>query len=248
MSRWRWTFLACIVALDACALSKADRDAGDSVTRAAPGTSEKTDTAAASVASARPELWPAVYPHVYEGACEGESCVATFDGLACRDVRLRTSPHDTSGTALMVRKGDTVGVRQDLHLMAPGIVLIRADFTRDSAPDESDNQGPATDTLRFKAGDTLFLLAYEQLGHWLGAWHGRVVRVTEFWRGLDDGSVGSGWPRRDSAIGVALSHPRTVRWWRVTLRSNRVGWWRYADSDSLLSMHMIQQWGDKCSE
>src|SRR6185503_19276422 len=127
-------------------------------------------------------------PAITEAACEGEECQAEFAAVACRTVMLVVSPAKFEG-AIMLQRGDTVDVRSDLHLIKPGIVVLKRDHEQ---PDEW-NTGMGTaepPPLKFAAGDTLRLLNYIGEGFWKGQYKGREMEVLEFWGGPGQAELG----------------------------------------------------------
>lgn len=203
---------------------------------------------APQVGSSRPAEGPAppMMPMIFPRTCEGEDCQAEFSALACAAVELRSDAADTAPIVARVAKGDTVNVRtQDLHVLKPGRVVVRRDFTLDWA-DAGEGRYPATDTRRFAAGDTVYLLHYNALGSWTWWYRGEVQSGNEFWAGPRDESLGGVTGSRDSSIAVALSHPRRESWWRVEPQSGAGGWWRADTLYSLLSIPWMQHWATGC--
>jgi hypothetical protein len=127
---------------------------------------------------------------------------------------------------------DTVHVTQtDLHLEAPGLVVFRQAHVLEKE-DHDGEPRPAVDTLRFVAGDTLYLLHHIELGQWQAEFRGARHRITDgFWfadRALP-GHAGS--TARDSAIAIARSYPKTSAWWHVSLRDGSKGFWKFDYED-----------------
>lgn len=172
------------------------------------------------------------YPRMIANMCFGESCDTSFPAVACREVRLRTAPSDNAPLDVSVPLNDTVNVRQtDLHLEAPGVVVFRKAHV--IANDNGDDiKVPRRDTLRFAAGDTLFLLRYYELGTWQAAVRGRKYDISDgFWfAGEMPGRMGS-YSDTDSSVAIARSYPRVSEWWYVALRDGRRGFWKF-DADA----------------
>jgi hypothetical protein len=159
-------------------------------------------------------------PAVMEGACEGEGCEAEYEAMACRPVKLVASPTNAAAVAVL-REGDTVDVRMDLHLDKPGVVVLKRDI---EVPDEWNTEpGIAPPPLRFKAGDTLLLLNYIGEGFWKGLHGGRIMEVEEFWGGPGQAERGD----KDSAqAAVATGTAPVIRTWlRISRGDQVVGWW-----------------------
>lgn len=171
------------------------------------------------------------YPRVVANTCVGEACETGFPAIACREVRLRTAPSDSAPLGVTVPLNDTVSVTQtDLHLEAPGVVVIRGPHVADHV-DFNNERTPVTDTLRLVAGDTLYLIRYNSLGSWDVAVRGKTYTITDgFWFGRHIPDM-LGESSRDSSVAVARSTPRTVTWWHVSLGDGRRGFWRF-DLDS----------------
>jgi hypothetical protein len=193
--------------------------------------------------AARPSM-----PRVIERFCEGESCeVGGYAALACTVVGLRAAASDTAPVVARVERGDTVHVRaRDLHVLEPGLIVMRRDFTLDWEMDVESGRYPRTDTLRFAAGDTVYLLHYTELGDWVWWYRGREERGSEFWAGPQDEDLGAATHSRDSSTAVGLTHPVRADWWHVRPRSGKPGWWRADTLHSLMSIAMMQKWNDEC--
>ena len=168
------------------------------------------------------------FPRVVPNTCTGESCSTQFTAVACAEVRLRTAQSDTASLGPTVRLNDTVNVTQtDLHLEAPGVVVFRSAHVLEKEDHEGEPR-PAVDTLRFRAGDTLYLLHHIQLGQWQAVFRDTSRQITDgFWfadRTLPGvgGSIAS-----DSGIAIARSYPKTSTWWHVSLRDGSKGFWKF---------------------
>lgn len=165
--------------------------------------------------------------------CEGEECQAEFPAVACRTVMLVVSPAKFAG-AIMLQRGDTVDVRSDLHLIQPGIVVLKRDHEQ---PDEW-NTGMGTlgatqpPPLRFAAGDTLRLLNYIGEGVWKGQYKGLVMEVLEFWGGPGQAELGpSDAAQAAIAIGAA---PVIDAWLRISRGGREVGWWKKDTTNAIV--------------
>jgi hypothetical protein len=196
----------------------------------------------------QPPIMPAVFPGpvLFPRACEGEDCEVEFPAFACGAVQLRSAAADTAPIVARVARGDTVDVRsRDLHVLVPGRIVLRRNFALTDWKGE-EGRIPRQDTLRFAAGDTVYLLRYHELGAWTW-WHrGGLQDGDEFWAGPRDGELGGVMRKRDSSVAVGLSHPRSEDWWRVQLKSGQSGWWRADTLYSLLSIHWMRHWASGC--
>ena len=240
-------------ALSAAALAACERPQAAPLDTAAPAAAA-TATAApisgggstASATAVARGPGPLALPTVFPRTCEGEDCEVEFSAFACAGVELRSAAADTAPIVARISKGDTVNVRSiDLHLVEPGRVVLRRDFALDWV-DDGEVRRPATDTLRFAAGDTVYLLHYDALGSWTW-WHGgRVQSGNEFWAGPVNERLGGVTRSDDSSVAVGLSHPRRQYWWRVEQPSGTSGWWHADTLHSLLSISWMRRWESGC--
>jgi hypothetical protein len=189
-----------------------------------------------------------VFPIVLANACEGEDCETRFTALACGNAVLRAAPSKTSPIVARVAKGDTVEVRRtDLHVMRPGIVILKRAYVLDTdASDDPDRPRiPRADTLHFAAGDTLYLLRYLELGSWLW-WRGRTSSGSEFWSGPPGEGYGGATHNDDSSLAVARSQPKIDAWWSIEQRGGVTGWWLSDSRASIRSLPAMRHWGEQC--
>lgn len=160
--------------------------------------------------------------------CMGESCSSRFPAVACREVQLRTAASDTAALGATVAQNDTVDVTQsDLHLEAPGVIVFKKAWVYDKVDVDGEIM-PATDTLHFAEGDTLYLIRYLSLGGWTASVRGKPYEISDgFWFADDRAPGYLGSSRRDSSIAVARSYPKIATWWHVSLRDGRRGFWKF---------------------
>ena len=207
-----------------------------------------TDSAAVAGPVAAPLASTDSFPAIHEESCEGESCMARFPVRACRDVALLAQPLDGADVRLALRAGDSADVRTDVHLRRPGIVILRRDFVLSDDVEVTDPRysEPREDTIRFAAGDTLYLLQYGELGSWVAWFRGTRLYLMEFWGGEVQAERGP----RDSAqaeVAVGVRAPDIAYWWRVTLPDGRMGWWRNDESSALIPAGEYgAKWGWEC--
>ena len=190
-----------------------------------------------------------VFPIILASSCEGEDCETSFRGLACGDALLRASPSLNAPAVARILRGDTVNVRRtDLHVRRPGIVVLKRDHVVDSDV-PSDGVGeriPRRDTLRFAAGDTVYLLQYASLGSWKW-WHrGHTSFGDEFWAGPATGGLGGKTESGDSSIAVARSQPIIEGWWLIVRRNGDVGWWHRDSLETVRSIFQMEHWENYC--
>lgn len=170
---------------------------------------------------------------VREGSCPGEDCTYGYLVTACEDLQLLST--DSSGskpTGIVVHKGDTVTlVTGNLHLLQPGIVVMKRDHAITDVIDEgSDYKAPLPDTLRFFAGDTVYVLDYLELGDWNWWYRGKPGSGAEFWTGPLQRSFGPGDEKRPA---ISILRPRGEWWYKLQVDSDSdrgwvragPGWW-----------------------
>ena len=201
---------------------------------------ERDDSAAAESPLVRVNL---AAPVVTEDACEGESCQSSYPAMACREVALLTAPRSGSASAAILKRGDTIDVRTDLHLKKPGIVVLKRAV---EMPDEwNTGLREAPPPLRFAAGDTLLLLNYIGEGFWKASHKGRVTEVQEFWGGPGQAEIG---PDDVAQAAVAIgTAPEIDTWLRVSRGGQVIGWWLQDHSGALVPIGEFgEKWGNRC--
>lgn len=187
-----------------------------------------------------------VFPLIFARSCEGEDCETSFPAFACAPVDLRASPFPTAPVVARVARGDTVQVsRADLHVVQPGIVVVKARTVIDSEFPGDGDPRPRPDTLRLAAGDTLWLIRYESLGEWDYWWRGRMSSGSEFW-GVPPTGEAFGESSADSSRAIARSQPVTESWWLLSSGARPLGWWRVDSLARLRSLRTMDYWGDYC--
>lgn len=187
------------------------------------------------------------FPMVFAASCEGEDCETSFKGLACAPVELRAAADTAAPVVARVARGDSVHVtRTDLHLVRPGIVVVKKPIVRASETGMDDDRAtPRADTLRIAAGDTVWLLQYEQLGWWRYWWKGRTTDGGQFW-GVADDEEALGEVTHDTSRAVARAQPATESWWLLDDGKHPIGWWRADSTASLRSVYNMEHWDEHC--
>ncbi|HEY2853415.1 MAG TPA: hypothetical protein VGJ18_11245 [Gemmatimonadaceae bacterium] len=187
------------------------------------------------------------FPMILDSTCEGEDCETTFAALACDDVVLQAAPSTTAAIVARIKRGDTLNVRRtDLHVLRPGIVVLKRNYVLDSSTDEEGSRSPRPDTLHFAAGDTVYLVQYLGLGSWEW-WHrGRTSSGGEFWAGPVNAHRGGVARSKDSTIAVGRSHPVSQAWWLIQRRTGQVGWWAADSARAVRSIQGMKHWDDWC--
>ncbi|NUQ20184.1 MAG: hypothetical protein HOQ09_04405 [Gemmatimonadaceae bacterium] len=187
------------------------------------------------------------FPIVFAASCEGEDCETSFKGLACAAVDLRAAADTAAPVVARVARGDSVHVkRTDLHLVRPGIVVAKRPIVRASETGiDDDRTMPRADTLRIAAGDTVWLLQYEQLGWWRYWWKGRTTDGGQFW-GVPADEEAFGEATHDTSRAVARSQPATESWWLLDDGKHPIGWWRADSTASLRSVYNMEHWDEHC--
>jgi hypothetical protein len=174
-------------------------------------------------------------PMVRAGSCPGEDCSYGNLVVACVDLPLFAA--DSLGAkqgGVTIRKGDTVTlVTGNLHLIEPGIVLIKRDYEiTEYSNSEGGPRQPRPDTLRFFAGDTLYVLDYLELGDWNWWYRGNAGASEEFWTGVLQRSYG---PGDDQRPAISVSKTRGEWWYKLQVNQQDEGGWvrggrgRYVD-------------------
>lgn len=167
--------------------------------------------------------WRPGMPMVRAGACPGESCYYGYPVVACQDLPLRSTDSFAAKEIGTVTKGDTATlVTGNLHLTEPGIVLIKRDYAITDIEDGGESYGPAKDTLRFFAGDTLYVLDYLELGSWSWWYRGKEGAGNEFWSGPLQRSFAG----KKNLPAVSISEPRGEWWYELRSRTGSDGWVR----------------------
>ena len=167
--------------------------------------------------------WRPKMPMVRAGSCPGEDCTYGYLVVACEDLPLLSTDSVRAkplGTAL--HKGDTATlVTGNLHILEPGIVLMKRDYAITDVVDE-DYKAPRPDTLRFFSGDTVYVLDYLELGAWNWWYRGKPGGGDEFWTGVLQRSHGPGDEKKPA---VAISKPRGEWWYQLQIDAGNEGGW-----------------------
>lgn len=191
--------------------------------------------------------WRPKMPMVRAGSCPGEDCEYGYLVKACKDLPLLAT--DSSGalpTGITLRKGDTATlVTGNLHLLEPGIVVMKRDFAITDIVDEgSDYKAPRPDTLRFFAGDTVYVLDYLELGSWNWWYRGKLGSGDEFWTGVLQRSYSGDEAQRP---GVSISRPRGEWWYQLKIDTDTEGGWVRAGRGWWVDLSFVRVGGDwKC--
>lgn len=206
------------------------------------------DTVVADTGARTDSLGRLQFPIILGSSCEGEDCETSFKGLACDNAVLRASPSATAPVSARILRGDTLNVRRtDLHVLHPGIVVMKREHVVDSDADSETGESiPRTDTLRLAPGDTVFLLQYGALGSWEWWYRGRTSFGNEFWAGPPDGHLGGAIDLKDTSIAVARSQPKIQGWWLIQRRNGDVGWWATDSARTVRSIFKMNHWEDWC--
>ncbi len=182
---------------------------------------------------------PLELPRRLVGACEGEDCQYGYAVVACADLALRSG--DSAGAPVVgwIAKGDTATVvTGNLWVLAPGVVVLRRDYVL--ASDEGEEGPiPRVDTLRFQAGDTVYVLEYGQLGEWEWWYKGRLSGGQEFWDGPSQRAFRAG---AEALPGHSLSVSHREYWLQLRASGGTQGWWREIEHATAL----VQE-GEHCS-
>lgn len=244
----RHSCLLFLWALVACSASERPKRA-DSVPRSSVGLVQplrRTAQLPESTAARFDAAGHPVLPVILSNYCQGEDCTVRFSGVACLPVQLRPVPTDTVPPVHSLAAGSSFTVEQRA-LVVPhvGVVVVRRDFVLDWETDaETGVALPRPDTVRFARGDTLFVLAYADLGGWMWAYRSMVHFSAQFWASAADQSLGG--RTNDSSRAVAVTAPRSEDWWFVRTASDTAGWWRADERGSLQSVAEMRRWSESC--
>lgn len=174
--------------------------------------------------------WRPQMPMVMAGACPGESCGYGFDVVACEALKLQAADSLGAKDVLTLAKMDTATlVTGNYHVTQPGLVLLRRDYVQsDIELLEETSEGkttmPRRDTLRFFAGDTVYILTYLELGSWRWWYRGKAGSGDEFW----SGSLQRYWGRHGDPErpAITIAEGRGEWWYRLRSRLGSEGWLR----------------------
>jgi len=191
--------------------------------------------------------WRPKMPMIRTGSCPGEDCSYGYLVTACEDLQLLAT--DLSGakpTGITVHKGDTATLETgNLHLLEPGIVVMKRDYAITDIVDESNEyKAPLADTLRFFVGDTVYVLDYLELGAWNWWYRGKPGSGDEFWTGVLQRSYGPGDENRPA---VSVSRPRGEWWYKLDVDSSNNGGWVRAGRGWWVELNFVRVDSDwKC--
>lgn len=155
---------------------------------------------------ARRVALPRIVP---DGDCAEDGCGFPWRRVACHDLTLRAQDSDHAALAGTIAAGDTFTmVSSHLHIVAPAKVIFRKSYAITEAYDIEGARGPRPDTVRFLAGDTLYVFEHdEQFVRW---WYrGMLGRGLRFWDQGDE-----------------VSPQRTVTWYQVAKPNRTSAWWK----------------------
>lgn len=193
-----------------------------------------SDTGLRLDARGRPRL-----PITYANGCEGEDCLTSFRAVVCAQAVLRQRPSIGAPFVASVQEGDTIHVdRVDFHVVSPGIVVIKRPVVLDRYHGIADDKVHArTDTLRFAAGDTVYLTRYGELGWWSYVWRGQERSSESFWGTPPDSeALAMGVVSSDTSRAAARSQPTREYWWLVSQAGEVRGWWLRDTTHALRSI------------
>jgi hypothetical protein len=148
-------------------------------------------------------------PRIVPDGCAEDGCGFPWQRFACHELALRATDSDDAPLVGKIAAGDTFTIESShLQIVAPAKVLFRKDYAITEAYGIDGAHGPRPDTVRFAAGDTLYVFE-----------HGE-----EFTRWWYRGMLGRGLPFWDE--GDELSPQRTVTWYEVTRPNAASAWWK----------------------
>jgi hypothetical protein len=149
---------------------------------------------------------PRVVP---DGDCAEDGCGFPWRRVACHELPLQAKDSDDATLVGKIAAGDTFTIQSShLHIVAPAKVLFRKDYAITEAYDIDGAHRPRPDTVRFAAGDTLYVFEHDE-------------QFTRWWyRGM----LGSGLPFWGQ--GDELSPQHTVTWYKVARPNVASAWWK----------------------
>ncbi len=155
---------------------------------------------------ARRVTLPRIVP---DGGCAEDGCGFPWRRVACHELTLRAQDSDHAALVGTIAAGDTFTVvSSHLHIVAPSRVIFRKAYAITDAYDIDGARGPRPDTVRFAAGDTLYV--FEHDGEFFRWWYrGMFGRGLPFWDQADEASP-----------------QRTVTWYQVAKSNTASAWWK----------------------
>jgi hypothetical protein len=149
---------------------------------------------------------PRVVP---DADCSEDGCGFPWRRVACNELLLRATDSDDAPTVGKIAAGDTFTVKSShLQITAPAKILFRKNYAITESYDVDGAHGPRPDTVRFAAGDTLYVFEHDD-------------QLTRWWyRGM----LGRGLPFGDK--GDELSPQQTVTWYEVVRPEAASAWWK----------------------
>lgn len=157
-------------------------------------------------------------PQRFAQYCEGESCHFGCRVRARQPISLLNTDERNAPVSGRLSPGDTALVATgSLWLRRPGIIVL----VRDTVLATDDGE-PRADTLKLVRGDTIYLLAYGELGNWSWWFRGRYGYGAEFWNGPAQRYTGKG---RESLPAMSMGEPVREPWLRLEGKNGQSGWW-----------------------
>ncbi|HJP60583.1 MAG TPA: hypothetical protein VJ865_11300 [Gemmatimonadaceae bacterium] len=162
-------------------------------------------------------------PRVVKGYCGPDDCGYPWHPRACRELTLYKADSVSADLAGTIAAGDTFTVENsNLHIVSPLKVALTKDYAITEKYDIDGSHGPRPDTVKFAAGDTLYV--FEQDQEFLTWWYrGMLGRGQSFWNITDE-----------------VSPARTEMWYEVTRPNGSKAWWKHQEND-------VSSFGSKCS-
>ena len=161
-------------------------------------------------------------PRIVKGYCGPDDCGYPWHPRACRELTLYKADSVSAGVVGTIATGDTFTVENsNLHIVSPLKVAMSEGYAITENYDIDGSHGPRPDTVKFAAGDTLYV--FEQDQEFMTWWyHGMLGHGRRFWH-----------------IGDEVSPARTEMWYEVTRTDRSKAWWKHQDSD-------VSSFGSKC--
>ncbi|HEV7387583.1 MAG TPA: hypothetical protein VGN73_03120 [Gemmatimonadaceae bacterium] len=161
-------------------------------------------------------------PRIVKGYCGPDDCGYPWHPRACRELTLYKADSVSAGVLGTIAAGDMFTVENsNLHIVSPLKVALSEDYAITEKYDIDGSHGPRPDTVKFAAGDTLYV--FEQDQEFVTWWYrGMLGHGQSFWHITDEASPA-----------------RTEMWYEVTKRDGSKAWWKRQDND-------VSSFGSKC--
>jgi hypothetical protein len=149
---------------------------------------------------------PRVVP---DADCAEDGCGFPWRRVACNELTVRAKDSDDAPVVGKIAAGDTFTVKSSHVHITPAKLRFRKDYAITDTYDMDGTQRPRPDTVRFAAGETLYVFEHDETLGTRWWYHGMLGRGSPFW---DEGDE--------------LSPQHTVTWYEVARPDARSAWWK----------------------